>query len=309
LWTENDNGEEITVYEARNEQEEILFITSFIKNYGEDNLSDIAILYRTNAQSRVVEEILLHHGIPYSLVGGTRFYERKEIKDVLSYLRVVVNPKDSVSWKRIEKLGKTRLLKFQVFVEDLKGKEPVPTIDLLDNIMRATGYLGLYDEEDEEDRQRLENIKELRSVALSFSSVINFLENVALVESEYSPKAGMPDSVYEGKKNAVTLMTLHAAKGLEFPVVFMIGMEEGLFPHSRSLMDKHELEEERRLAYVGMTRAKKRLFLSYTKKRLFFGQRSTNTISRFILELPEDVIKDQLKPSGYKDSDDYPEYL
>ncbi len=312
LWTKNDGGEELVVYEARNEQEEILFITSFIQNYGSDNLSDIAILYRTNAQSRVVEEILLHHGIPYTLIGGTRFYERKEVKDVLSYLRAVVNRKDSVSWKRIEKLGKTRLLKFEVFLEDLKGKDPLPTIDLLDGIMRATGYLDLYDEDDEEDRQRLENIKELRSVALSFSSVVNFLENVALVEQEYSPtaQAGMPDGSVGQKTNAVTLMTLHAAKGLEFPVVFMIGMEEGLFPHSRSLMDKNELEEERRLCYVGMTRAKERLFLTYTTKRLFFGQRSTNTISRFILELPEDVIGEQLKPPGYKDSDgDYPDYL
>lgn len=310
LWTENGGGEEVTIYEARNEQEEIIFITNFIQNYGSDNLADIAILYRTNAQSRVVEEILLHHGIPYTLVGGTRFYERKEIKDVLSYLRVVINSKDSVSWKRVEKLGKTRLLKFQVFLENLKEKEPLPTIDLLDAVMRATGYLEMYDEEDEEDRQRLENIKELRSVALSFTSVTNFLENVALVEQEYSPggKAGMPDGVIGTKTNAVTLMTLHAAKGLEFPIVFMIGMEEGLFPHSRSLMDKHELEEERRLAYVGMTRAKERLFLSYTRKRLFFGQRSTSTISRFILELPEDIIKGQLKPSEFQDND-YPDYL
>lgn len=334
LWTENDGGEEITVYEARNEQEEILFVTSFIQNYGSDNLSDIAVLYRTNAQSRVVEEILLHHGIPYTLVGGTRFYERKEIKDVLSYLRVVINPKDSVSWKRIEKLGKTRLLKFQAFLENLKQEAArdeertrqheedrilgndgpstftISTIDLLDNIMRATGYLDMYDEEDEEDRQRLENIKELRSVALSFSNVVNFLENVALVESEYTPSAGMPDSKNPEKQNAVTLMTLHAAKGLEFPVVFMIGMEEGLFPHSRSLMDKHELEEERRLCYVGMTRAKKKLFLTHTRKRLFFGQRSTNTISRFILELPEEVVQEQLKPSEYKDIDkEYPDWL
>ncbi|HEX7042683.1 MAG TPA: UvrD-helicase domain-containing protein [Patescibacteria group bacterium] len=313
LWTENDGGEEISIYEARNEQEEILFITNFIQNYGSDNLSEIAILYRTNAQSRVVEEILLHHGISYNLVGGTRFYERKEIKDVLSYLRVFVNPKDSVSRKRIEKLGKTRLQKFETFLESLKEKnqnENFSTIDLMDNIMQVTGYLNLYDEEDEEDSQRLENIKELRSVALSFPDVSNFLENVALVEQEYSPsnKSGMPDGVIESKGNAVTLMTLHAAKGLEFPVVFMIGMEEGLFPHSRSLMDKHELEEERRLAYVGMTRAKKRLFLSFAQKRLFFGQRSTSTISRFILELPEQIIQDQLKPKGYKDND-YPDYL
>jgi len=315
LWTQNGGGEEVRLYEARNEQEEITFITNFLKNYGENNLSDVAVLYRTNAQSRVIEEILLHHGIPYTLIGGTRFYERREVKDVLSYLRVFVNPKDSVSRKRVEKLGKTRFAKFQAFVENTKGvsegeelqtpnQDTLPTLDLLDSIMRATGYLDLYDEEDEEDRQRLENIKELRSVALSFPEVVNFLENVALVEQEY-----MPDSHGgQEKRNGVTLMTLHAAKGLEFPVVFMIGMEEGLFPHSRSLMDKHELEEERRLCYVGMTRAKKLLFLTYAQKRLFFGQRSTNTMSRFLLELPQEVISEQLKSPKYQDSD-YPDYL
>src|SRR6185312_14637868 len=138
--------------EARNEQEEITFITNFLKNYGENNLSDVAVLYRTNAQSRVIEEILLHHGIPYTLIGGTRFYERREVKDVLSYLRVFVNPKDSVSRKRVEKLGKTRFAKFQAFVENTKGvsegeelqtpnQDTLPTLDLLDSIMHATGYL------------------------------------------------------------------------------------------------------------------------------------------------------------------------
>jgi DNA helicase-2/ATP-dependent DNA helicase PcrA len=305
LWTKNGNGEEIHIDELRNEQEEILRIIEFIQNYDKDSLSDIAILYRTNAQSRVAEEMLLHHGIPYTLVGGTRFYERKEVKDVLSYLRLFLNPKDSVSFKRVEKLGKTRLLKFQVFQEEWLQKKDFVTIDLLDNCLQATGYLGLYDEEDEEDRGRLENIKELRSVAINFPDLINFLENVALVEQEH-----MPDKPTGEQKNAITLMTLHAAKGLEFPVVFMIGMEEGLFPHSRTLMDKNELEEERRLCYVGITRAKEKLFLSYTRKRLYFGQRTTNVISRFLLELPKDVIKNQIKSSEFKDSDlDYPEYL
>lgn len=309
LWTENDTGKEVTIYEARNEQEEILFITSFIQNYGLGHLSDIAVLYRTNAQSRIIEEVFLHHGIAYTLVGGTRFYERKEIKDVLSYLRLVVNPKDSVSLRRIEKLGKTRFGKFQDYLRTLNNLSDVPTIDLLDNIIKATGYLDLYDEEDEEDRQRLENIKELRSVALTFSDLTTFLENVSLVEEgeillNESPSSQKKSSTNGGK---VTLMTLHGAKGLEFPIVFMIGMEEGLFPHSRSLMDKHELEEERRLCYVGMTRAKKMLFFTYAQRRLFFGQRTTNTISRFLLELPRSVTE-QLKSSEYQDSD-YPEYL
>lgn len=305
LWTQNGNGEEIHVEEVRNEQEEILRIVSFIQNYDKTRLSDIAVLYRTNAQSRVAEEMFLHHGIPYVLVGGTRFYERKEVKDVLSYLRLFLNPHDSVSLKRVEKLGKTRFLKFQVFQEEWLQKDAFTTIDLLDNILKATGYLDLYDEEDEDDRSRLENIKELRSVAINFPDLVNFLENVSLVEQEY-----MPDKPVGENKNAITLMTIHAAKGLEFPIVFMIGMEEGLFPHSRSVMDKNELEEERRLCYVGMTRAKTKLFLSYTRKRLYFGQRTNNVISRFLLELPENVVKSQITASEFKDSDlDYPEYL
>ncbi len=305
LWTQNGIGEQISVTEMRNEQEEILRIVEFIQNYHKDHLSDIAILYRTNAQSRVVEEVLLHHGIPYALVGGTRFYERKEIKDVLSYLRLFLNPQDSVSLKRVEKLGKGRFLKFQTFQEEWLAKKDFVTIDLLDNCLRAVGYLDLLDEEDEEDRQRLENIKELRSVAINFPDLVNFLENVALVEQEY-----MPDKQIGEQKNAVTLMTLHSAKGLEFPVVFMIGMEEGLFPHSRALMDKNELEEERRLCYVGMTRAKNKLFLSYTRKRLYFGSRTSNIISRFLLELPDTVVKSQIKSSEFKDStEDYPDYL
>ncbi len=168
--------------------------------------------------------------------------------------------------------------------------------------MQKTGYLELYDENDEEDQSRLENIKELRSVATTFTDITQFLENVALVEQE-----SVPDNPIDGdKKNAITLMTLHAAKGLEFPVVFMIGMEEGLFPHSRALMDRNELEEERRLAYVGITRAREKLFLLYAKKRLFFGQRTSNIVSRFILELPEEVIHNSRNTNEYfEDSQEY----
>lgn len=289
LWTENSEGDDIHIYEARNEHNEADFIIEQIASliYQKKlSYADMAILYRTNAQSRVIEEVLLHHGIPYVLVGGTRFYDRKEIKDVLSYLRLIQNPKDSVSRKRIEKLGKGRYQKFLIFEESYEKAEKT-TITLLDDVIKNTGYLSLYDENDEEDRQRLENIKELRSVAVEFSDLAQFLENVALVEQEY-----MPDKPGEGeKKDAVTLMTLHAAKGLEFPIVFMVGMEEGLFPHGRTLMDKHELEEERRLCYVGITRAMKQLYFTYAQKRLFFGQRSSNTVSRFIMELPEHVIE------------------
>jgi len=278
LWTENPEGEEIEIYEAQSEQDEADYIIQTLVNLEIKNLSDVAILYRTNAQSRVIEEAFLHHGVPYVLIGGTRFYARKEVKDVLSYLRIISNPK--------EKLGKGRLAKFLEYQSVIEGQENLTTIDLLDNVLRVTNYLELYDEKIEEDRMRLENIKELRSVAINFPDLTDFLENVSLVEQEYNSEKQLDGE----KKNAITLMTLHAAKGLEFPIVFMIGMEEGLFPHARSLMDRSELEEERRLCYVGMTRAKDKLFLTYARRRLFFGQRTANTVSRFVLELPEHVV-------------------
>ncbi len=290
LWTENLKGEEIMIYEATNEHNEGDFIIDRIINIKRllgFKFSDFAVLYRTNAQSRVLEEVFLHQSIPYLLIGGTRFYERKEIKDILAYLKVLANEKDSVSLKRIEKIGKKRLAKFLEFQNTYD--ETKETIQILDNVLKKTEYLSLYDEKDEEDRERLENIKELRSVALEFPNLIQFLENVSLVEQEYMPDH--PGKQNKGKKDAVNLMTLHAAKGLEFPVVFMVGMEEGLFPHSRALMDKNELEEERRLCYVGITRAKQKLFLSYAKKRMFFGQRTNNMISRFIFELPEELLE------------------
>ncbi len=250
-------------------------------------------MYRTNAQSRVLEEVFLHNSIPYVLIGGTRFYERKEIKDILAYLRIIENPKDTVSYNRIEKLGKGRLEKFLEFKKTLEKEKS--TIELLDETLQKTGYLSLYDEKDEEDRNRLENIKELRSVAISFPNLSDFLENVALVEQEYMPDHPKSD---EEKKDAVTFMTLHAAKGLEFPIVFMVGMEEGIFPHSRSLMDREELEEERRLCYVGITRAKQRLFLTYARRRLFFGQKTANVVSRFILDLPTSLIENIVSQQG-----------
>ncbi|MEK7534252.1 MAG: UvrD-helicase domain-containing protein [Patescibacteria group bacterium] len=327
LWTENPNGEDVTIYEAGNEHEEVEFIVSQLSNlkYEITNLkyTDFAILYRTNAQSRIIEEVFIHRGTPYILIGGTRFYERKEIKDVLAYLRVLANSKDMVSYKRIEKLGKGRLEKFLDFQNKVilgirqlaetpespdtkrhSGQARMTTIDILDQVLKKTEYLSLYNEKNEEDRTRLENIKELRSVAVSLPKLTQFLENVSLVEQEYLPDK--PNN--NGKKDAVTLMTLHAAKGLEFPIVFMIGMEEGLFPHSRSLMDKNELEEERRLCYVGMTRAKSRLFLTYTRQRLFFGQKMSNTVSRFIFELPESVLAKNLK-SINKQKSEIPEWL
>jgi DNA helicase-2/ATP-dependent DNA helicase PcrA len=304
LWTENEIGAEVTVYESLNEQKEAEFIVDQILKLKYENPNfrnyDFCVLYRTNAQSRAIEEVFIHQGISYILIGGTRFYERKEIKDALAYLKVLANPKDKVSLKRIEKLGKGRFTKFLEFQSAFKVEQV--TIDILGNVLKATEYLSLFDEKDEEDLQRLENIKELRSVAIEFPNLDQFLENVSLVEQEY-----MPDHVKdaEGKKDAVNMMTLHAAKGLEFKVVFMVGMEEGLFPHSRSMMDKNELEEERRLCYVGMTRAREKLFLTYSRKRLFFGQKTTNIVSRFILELPEGTLERNLN----KMESDVPDYL
>lgn len=302
LWTEKSGGDDINLYEAINEQNEAEFIAGQIGNikyqYPDLNYSDFAILYRTNAQSRSIEEVFLHLSVPYILIGGTRFYERKEIKDILAYLKVLANPKEKISYKRLEKLGKGRLEKFEEFVKiaDLKKD----TIEILDSVVKKTEYLSMFDEKDEEDQARLENIKELRSVAIEFPELNNFLENVSLVEQEY-----MPDHPKEDKtKDTVNLMTFHASKGLEFPVVFMVGMEEGLFPHSRSLMDRNELEEERRLCYVGITRAKEKLFLTYSRRRLYFGQRTSNIVSRFILELPKEVLSENLL-----ENQDVPDFL
>lgn len=294
LWTEKDGGEKIILYEARNEQDEAKFIIKQIKASPLKRLSDFAVLYRTNAQSRALEETFLHEGIPYILVGGVRFYERKEIKDVLAYLRLIHNPKDSVSSTRIDKLGKGRAVKFDEFNDGLQREEnDFTTLELLDKVLEATGYLNLFDSEDPEDQARLENIKELRSVAEEFPILAEFLENVALVEKESSRR------IKSSSRGAVTLMTLHAAKGLEFPVVFIVGMEEGLFPHSRSLMDRAEMEEERRLCYVGITRAKERLYLLYARRRLFFGTYSQGVLSRFIADIPEGLL--EVKFSEYQD--------
>ncbi|MEK7160281.1 MAG: UvrD-helicase domain-containing protein [Patescibacteria group bacterium] len=308
LWTENKIGEDIAVFEALSEEKEAEFIVNNIEKikYENPNLNfyDFAVLYRTNAQSRALEEIFIHNGLPYILIGGTRFYERKEIKDVLAYLRILANQKDKVSLKRLEKLGKGKFAKFLDFQKNFNEKDinNKTTISIMENALKTTDSLLMYDEKDEEDLQRLENIKELKSVAVLFPNLSEFLENVSLVEQEY-----IPDHIKDenGKKDAINLMTLHAAKGLEFPIVFMVGMEEGLFPHSRSMMDKNELEEERRLCYVGMTRAKEKLFLTYCRKRLFFGQKTSNIVSRFILELPEITLQKNLNQMV----NEVPEYL
>lgn len=302
LWTEKPGGEDINLFEAQSEQNEAEFIAGQVGNikyqYPDLKFSDFTILYRTNAQSRSIEEVFLHLSVPYILIGGTRFYERKEIKDILAMLKLLANPKENISHKRVEKLGKGRLEKFEEFAKTVDSTKS--TIEILDSAVKKTGYLSMFDEKDEEDLTRLENIKELRSVAIEFPQINNFLENVALVEQEYLPDKPKGDE----KKDAVSMMTFHAAKGLEFPVVFMVGMEEGLFPHSRSLMDRNELEEERRLCYVGITRAKEKLFLTYSRRRLYFGQRTSNVVSRFILELPKETLSENLLQNR-----DVPDYL
>lgn len=300
LWTEQGRGQRVGLYEALNERDEGQFIVNQVNQLISElstkgNFRDFAVLYRTNAQSRAIEEALVQAGIPYVLVGGTRFYQRKEIKDCLAYLRVLINPKDSASRKRIEKLGKGRLGKFLEFSQNYQSsisQQPqLTTVELLDQVLTAVGYLEQFDEDDEEDLVRLENIKELRSVAEEFPDSNLFLENVALVEAtDTNMTRPQPDKSgsYGGQ---VTLMTLHAAKGLEFKVVFLVGMEEGLFPHSRSILSKDDLEEERRLAYVGITRAKEKLYITYALRRLYFGVRTSNLISRFVGEIPEQLLE------------------
>ncbi|MEJ2347884.1 MAG: 3'-5' exonuclease [Patescibacteria group bacterium] len=292
LWTKKGNGEKIKIYRAKSGLDEASLIVNesrklISKGY---KLKDIAVLYRTNAQSRVLEEAFLHEGIPYVLVRGVRFYDRAEIKDVLSYLRLLVNPKDRVSKNRVLKIGKRRFEKFQEFSKDIKDIKKYSTLDLLDGVLQKIDYLAKYKRETEENIMRLENIKELRSVATEFPDINDFLENVALVGAEQDEK-GVLKILGKGANGKISLMTLHAAKGLEFPIIFVVGMEEGIFPHSRSLWDMDELEEERRLAYVGMTRAKELLYLTYANRRLYFGQKTSNPPSRFIIDIPEDLLE------------------
>lgn len=299
LWTEKEKGSRIKLYAARNGFDEADFVVSEIQSLVPvTKYSDLAVLYRTNAQSRVLEEAFLHAGIPYILVGGVKFYDRKEIKDVLAFIRYLVNPKDSVSKKRVEKIGKRRFEKLEELRKELRTAssetsegvfDNLTTLDLLDLVIQRVDYLALFQRESEENLARLENLKELRSVATEFPDVNEFLENVTLVETSQDSSKHVAGSLQQ--KDSVTLMTLHAAKGLEFPIVFIVGMEEGLFPHSRSLMDNAQMEEERRLAYVGITRAKEILYLTYANSRLYFGERISNPPSRFIMDIPENLLE------------------
>ena len=288
LFTKNVEGEEIEIHEAENEEEEALYIGRTIQDLAVDtDYKDIAILFRTNAQSRIIEEIFLHFGLPYTLIGGVRFYERKEIKDILSYLRLLVQPDDMVATDRIKKLGKRRWDRFKAMYMETKGTvETIPTVDLIDMIFNQVGYLELFDPSIPEEYARLENIKELKSVAINFPKLVEFLEQVALVESEY-----FNGEKNEQSKNGVRLMTMHQAKGLEFEYVFIAGLEEGILPHSRSVDDINQLEEERRLFYVGITRARTKLFITHAKMRFIFGRRNAAIKSRFIRK--EDEVEEE----------------
>ena len=338
LWTENEAGVSVSLREAGTELDEAMAVAdSILKDVrrGRRKFGECAVLYRTNAQSRVLEEAFLTLRIPHILVGGQRFYDRKEIKDMIAYLRVVLNPSDTVSLKRIlnvpaRGIGATSVAKFDDWAarydrsvfESLKDQEIESMLQkkarealrklifmiesaqdmieagevtpILRHIMSQSGYMDeLRSERTEEAQGRLENLQELVNVTTQYDataeepSLGNFLETVSLVADV--------DSLAETDE-AVTLMTLHSSKGLEFPVVYLTGLEEGVFPHSRSLTNNTELEEERRLCYVGMTRAKEELNLLHARRRSMFGQPNFNRRSRFLDDIPEDLLDIQTPP-------------
>jgi len=246
---------------------------------------------------------LLRAGISYRLVGGVKFYERKEIKDLLAYARIIVNPLDEVSQARAEKLGKRRLASLEAARSKLEKLSKEVPQEFLQQILKVTTYLGKYKPEVEEDSARLENVEELVAVASQFETVTQFLENIALVQDKQ-----FADRDIEGQSNSVSLMSLHAAKGLEFAVVFLAGLEEELLPHSRSIFNPEELEEERRLCYVGMTRAKERLFLSCARSRYQYGVRSSRIPSRFLADIAQDLLEkiDDERRDSYQTTRTFP---
>jgi len=281
LFTEQTGGQDVEVYQAHSGEDEAYYVSSTIERLkSQYPYTSCAVLYRTNAQSRVIEESFLHFGIPYVLVGGTRFYERREIKDVLAYVRLLVNEGDEVSRDRLMKLGKRKWNQYkEAYGELAEQAKTLQTDELMERVFDKTKYLESYNKEDEDDIARLENISELKNVASQFSDVTAFLEQVALVESEYS------EGEKRGRnKDGVRLMTLHQAKGLEFPVVFIIGLEEGILPHGRSVNDYFQLEEERRLFYVGITRAMESLYITHAARRSMYGRRIDSVRSRFLGE-------------------------
>jgi DNA helicase-2/ATP-dependent DNA helicase PcrA len=301
LWTENISQDKIQIIETNDEEIEAEKVAQLIQTEVGLDRDDIAILYRTNAQSRPFEEVFVRKGIPYQIIGGLKFYERKEIKDLLAYLRLAVNPADTVSQERAEKNGKRRLNKYNKWLVENADKAPkMPPLELLENVLQTTEYLKKLDEDDPQDLARLENIQELLNTAAKFTSLHQFLENVALVQDGYfhdlpagrAGRAGRAGLTPANQPKAVSLMSLHSAKGLEFPLVFMVGAEEGLLPHQRSLWEKEQMEEERRLCYVGITRAKEKLIITYARRRLSFGKVIHSTRSRFLSEIGKDLVQE-----------------
>ncbi len=326
LWTDAGPGDRIIRYHADDEVDEAQYVAgelARLHDRGDHRWGDMAVFYRTNAQSRVLEEYLMRVGIPYKVVGGTRFYDRKEIKDALGYLKAIANPADEVSVKRIlnfpkRGIGDTSMAKVDsfasahgyTFIQALERADDAGVsgsavkgiaaflllhqswvLDLekgpshlLEAILRDTGYVAeLEDQRSVEAEGRIENLQELVGVARQFETVDEFLEQVSLVADT--------DDLNDDD-SAVILMTLHGAKGLEFPVVFMLGLEDGMFPHLRALTDPEELEEERRLCYVGITRAEQQLYLTHAWQRLIFGQSQYNPPSRFLDEIPDELIEE-----------------
>ena len=354
LWTEEGNGESIVMYQASNEDDEAKWVAEKIISYkraGYSELSDVAIFYRTNAQSRAIEEQLNRLGMAYRVVGGTRFYDRREVRDALAYLRLAVNPLDEVALRRVlnvpkRGVGDTSLGKIEDWADKnqvdffpalfeaskagvsgkaLKGIESFLNLleesqsrldlgpaDIIEFSLEKSGYISALEEERTiEAEGRLENLSELVGAASEFSDISEFLERVGLVaDTDEIPNEG--SDFGDGE---VLLMTLHAAKGLEFPVVFLLGMEEGIFPHIRALGDPDQMEEERRLAYVGITRARKILHLCNAWSRMLHGQTQYNPPSRFLDDIPEELIQREgsqkssrnLKNStnSYSDIDDW----
>lgn len=350
LWSQEGAGESIVGFVAESDHDEAEFVVGEIRrlrDIGESNPGDTAIFYRTNAQSRLFEETFLRSAIPYKVVGGVRFYERKEVKDFLAYLRVLVNPEDEISLRRIINTPKrgigdraldiidlhsaTSGISFWRSLGDARSAVGIPTrsliaindfLELLQSlrtlveantrpsiiaqaVLEQSGLLSeLVNSSDPQDEGRVENLQELVSVAAEYelselddgeeTSLVGFLEDVSLVADS--------DQIPEGEDHGgvVTMMTLHTAKGLEFPTVFLTGMEEGIFPHTRTLGDRAEIEEERRLAYVGLTRARKRLYLSRSEYRSSWGAPTYNPPSRFLDEIPEKVISWNTTTSTYK---------
>lgn len=334
LWTDQAGGSKLKYYKAQTERYESLYVAEQIEKYIHEqrfNYRDIAILYRTNAQSRVIEETFVKANIPYQMVGGTKFYDRKEIKDILAYLRLISNPDDDVSFVRIVNepkrgIGATTIEKLQNYATaneislftaikeiDFVGlgaratkslaefgemvsnwiqqQEFLTATDMVEQVLKKSGYEEMLENERTiEAKTRIENINEFKSVTQHFEknsddqTLLAFLTDLALISDIDS----MDDDPFADNK--VTMMTLHAAKGLEFPVVFLVGMEEGIFPHSRSAMDDEEMSEERRLAYVGITRAEKELHLTHAVTRTLYGETKWNNMSRFIREIPEELL-------------------